>query len=159
MLCCVQMIHTQQPNCEQNVTNFWKTHLLCQTAANAWRGVFYWSSSGCEFWIYYREWQVKTAWPRHMHADKLKITFLGETMTWLMCFFLGVPLRTREMFFVVLEIYYCLFAILAAYGLGAATVEQQNGCECACMCVYHWYCWSSSGVWEDNKEKIEDWER
>lgn len=31
------------------------------------------------------------------------------------------------MFFVVFEIYYYLFAILALYDLGAATVELQNG--------------------------------
>lgn len=30
-------------------------------------------------------------------------------MTWLMYFFQGVPLRKREMFFVVFEIYYCTF--------------------------------------------------
>ncbi len=58
-------------------------------------------------------------------------------MTWLMYCFLGVPLRMRVIFFVVFEIYYCLFAILALYDLGAATVEQQNGQdqECVCVCV------------------------
>lgn len=56
-------------------------------------------------------------------------------MTWLMHFFLGVPLRMRVIFFVVFEIYYCLFAILALYDLGAATVEQQNGPMSALRCI------------------------
>lgn len=32
-----------------------------------------------------------------------------------------------------LEIYYCLFAILALYDLDAATVELQSVCVCVCV--------------------------
>lgn len=41
-------------------------------------------------------------------------------------------------FFVVLEIYYCLFAILVLYDSGAATVELQNWWVemCVCVCVF-----------------------
>lgn len=74
----------------------------------------------------------------HMHTQTKDLISKRKTKTWLMCFFLGVPWRMKDMFFCCfwdLLLFVCHFGALWLGCNHCGTAKWESVIVCACVCA------------------------